>query len=383
MRVIHFPAGGSTNANADDEWVADLEAALHGDALGAAADSWRELRDDVRALAPPIDPGFELRLRERLAQRPPARRARVAARLRPRPSWRPAGAAVAMACTLILVVVLVASWRSSSGGVGTPASAPPKSAVAAPAVTPAVSAGSAGQAIAPTPGGVASTTSGRVQQLAASLSLSTSPESVQATADGVARVTVHDEGFVQSSDVQVRQGAQSEATLLLRLPSARLGAALTALARLAPVRAQSQSLQDITASFDAARRRLADATVERRALLRALAAATTEAKIQALRAQLSQVRGAIARAHSEVQAVSRRASTVEVEVTVMGDAHPASEGLTLHRGLHDAGRVLLVSLTVLMLTAAVLLPLALLLAVLVGGSRIWRRGRRERVLSGP
>jgi hypothetical protein len=69
-----------------------------------------------------------------------------------------------------------------------------------------------------------------------------------------------------------------------------------------------------------------------------------------------------------------------VEVTVVGDARAASEGLTLHRGLHDAGRVLLVTLTVLLIAAAILVPLAILLAALAAGVRAWRRYQRERVL---
>ncbi len=69
-----------------------------------------------------------------------------------------------------------------------------------------------------------------------------------------------------------------------------------------------------------------------------------------------------------------------MEVTVTGDAHSASEGLTLHRGLHDAGRVLVVTLTVLLIAGALLIPLALLIVVLATARRMWLRYRRERVL---
>ncbi len=144
--------------------------------------------------------------------------------------------------------------------------------------------------------------------------------------------------------------------------------------------AESQSLQDITNTYDAARQRLGDATAERRALLRALAGATTEGQIDSLRERLSQSRGAITQARSALQAVSQRASTAEVEVTVLGDAHAASEGLTLHRGLHDAGRVLVVTLAVMLIAAAILLPLALLIVALATARRSWRRYQRERVL---
>jgi len=221
---------------------------------------------------------------------------------------------------------------------------------------------------------------GREQQLAASITLAAVPSAVQATADRVARLAVSDGGFVQNSHVQVQQVGTSEADLTLKLPSAKLNAALAALAELAPVHAESQSLQDITNSYQAARRALADASAERQALLRALAAATTQGQIDSLRAQLSQARAAIAQARSGLQTVSQRASNAEVEVSVTGDGRSAGEGLTLHRGLHDVGRVLIVTLVVLLIAIAVLVPLALLLAALLAARRAWRRYQRERAL---
>lgn len=69
-----------------------------------------------------------------------------------------------------------------------------------------------------------------------------------------------------------------------------------------------------------------------------------------------------------------------MEVSVTGDGHSAGEGLTLRRGLHDVGRVLIVTLVVLLIAIAVLVPLALLLAALFAGRRAWRRYQRERAL---
>jgi hypothetical protein len=219
--------------------------------------------------------------------------------------------------------------------------------------------------------------------VAVSVSLSTTPANVQATSDSVARIAVRDEGFVESSHVQVQQQGPSEATLVLRLPGTRLSAALASIGQLAPVSAESQSLQDITDTYDAARRRLADVTAERQALRRALSAATTERQIVSLRERLSHASSALAQARSALQAVSQRASTAEVEVTIVGNRRASSEGLTLHRGLHDAGRVLVVALIVLLIAAAILLPLALVLAALAVGGRAWRRYQRERVLQAP
>jgi multidrug efflux pump subunit AcrA (membrane-fusion protein) len=194
-------------------------------------------------------------------------------------------------------------------------------------------------------------------------------------------VTASDGGFVQNSQVEVQRSGVSEASLLLRLPSAKLSGALASLGHLAPVRAESQSLQDITGAYDGARRRLADATAERTALLRALSKANTQVQITRLREQLSEVRGAISQARSSLEALSRRASTTEVAVTIYGTRHSASEGLTLHKGLRDVARVLLVVLVVLMIAAAVLVPVVALLAALITGRRWWRRYRRERVLN--
>lgn len=233
------------------------------------------------------------------------------------------------------------------------------------------------------PAGGPAVAPGRVQQLAASVSLSASPGDVQGVSDGVARLAVRDEGYVQQSRVQVQQHGSSEASLTLKLPSARLAAALGAIARLAPVSSESQSLQDITNAYEAARRRLADARAERQALLRALAGASTEGQIDSLRERLSQARSAVTQDQSALQAVSQRASTAEVEVTVLANAgasSSASEGLTLRRGLHDALRVLTVALIAMLIAAAVIVPVALLIAALAVARRVWRRYQRERAL---
>jgi hypothetical protein len=398
MRIIPFPGNG--HAVSEPALQAEVEAALSGESEGAVADSWRELRGDVRALAPPMAPEFEQRLKAELEERMARRRARTVAppgRLRALAGSR-AAVAVGMAVAVVAAVVIAgAPWRpgappvapranaaraagtsAASGGVSSAATA--RSAKAA--ISPTVAESAPATGTTQTPAG-ASSAAGRVQQLAASITLGTTPENVQAAADGVARVTQRDEGFVQSSHVQVQQQGASEATLTLRLPSSRLGAALASIGRLAPVRAQSQSLQDITDSYNAARQRLTDAIAERQALLHALSGASTEGQIASLRERLSQARGAIDRARSALQAVSQRASTAEVEVTVLGDARPQSGGLTLDRGLHDAGRVLLSALVVLMIGAAILVPLALAIAALVAGRRAWRRFQRERVLDTP
>jgi hypothetical protein len=431
VRLVPYP-GGEAPAP-DERLVAELESALTDGAAGPEADSWRELRTDVRALAPAMSPELERRLHAELARNrrggpagastgvtsavpssrvagdqaeavaepapdvePAARRRRGAPSRwvgRLRASGRPAllGAG-AVLVTVVVSLVVVVSQRH-----GTPVHSAPApfgavirsgpAAVNAPrAASPNVGAASApthstqALGVPQAAGGGAVSTPARVQQLAASITLGTTAGEVQSTADGVSRLAASVEGFVESSRVQVQQQGPSEATLRLRVPASRLAAALASIGRLAQVRAENQSLQDITDEYDSARRRLADANAERQALLRALAAATTEGQIASLHERLSQASRAIAQDRSALAAISRRASTAEVEVSVLGDAHASAEGLTLDRGLHDAGRVLLVALVVLLIAAAALVPLGLLLAVLAGAGRAWRRNRRERAL---
>jgi Domain of unknown function (DUF4349) len=392
MRIVHFP--GHDGTSAEEDWVTELESALSGGGEGAAAEAWRELREDVRALAPPMAADFERELRERIAERGAQARPRRG-RLR-RPARPAVGAIAAAFSALVVALVIVGPWRTTApterANEGVPDEArvvPGVGATAATKSAPASAAGSANPSSgtsAPTaeaPGaalGGPAAAPGRVQQLGASLTLAVTPGGVQPTADRVARLAVRDGGFVQSSRVQVQQGGTGEANIMLRLQSEKLSAALASLERIAPVRDESQSLQDITDSYDAARRRLADVTAERQALLHTLSLASTQGQIDSLRERLSQARAAITSAHSALEALSRRASTAEVEVSVVGDTRAGSEGLTLHRGLHDAARVLTVTLVVLLIAAAVLVPLTLALVALLLATHAWRRHRREHAL---
>ncbi len=424
MRIIPFPQPGGASG---EPTPTEIEAALHGDAVGESAERWRDLRADVRALAPPPDPQLERRLRERIEARAPARPTRRGALRRPRAAatrirgrlaggWqRPAlvaGVGVSVLAA-IATLALVGPWNAA------PTEKPVSALLARPDSGPAIkSAGeSAAQAARPRQGdlkglahasgkhsgeqsqsvapataeasGAAGTTASaqaaapaRVQQRAASLTLAAKPEAVQSVSDRVAQLTVREGGFVQSSQVNLESGTGGEANLHLSLPSARLSAALASLARLAPTRAESQSLQDITDEYDAAQRKLGDAVAERQALLRALSRASTQGQIESLRARLSLAGGAIARARQAFQSVSSRGSDSAVEVTVLGDSHAASGGgLGVSRGLHDAGDVLRVLLAVLLIALAVLVPLAALLTLLALGWRAGRRRLRERALA--
>jgi hypothetical protein len=393
MRIVPFPTRNETDPEQD--WLAELDAALSGQSTGAVAESWRELRADVRATAPPMTAEFRRELGERIAQRstPLSYRERARRRLGRLPRRLahpgragPAGAAAIVLAGVLALMFVAGPWRSGrsefsmhSALLESPASAPGAASGGAVSAHKGDAEALVAVQLAAPPAGPAQP-SVRVQQLAASISLAASAKDIQATADRVSQLAVSDGGYVQSSHVQVQRGGTNEASLTLQLPSAKLSSGLASLGALAPVRSESQSLQDITDEYSAARRRVADADAERQALLRALSAATTEGQIDSLRERLSANRSTIAQARSTVQALSRRAGTAEVAVTILADARSGSEGLTFHRGLHDAGRVLTVAAVVLLIALAVLVPLALLLAAMLGGRSVWRRRRRERAL---
>ena len=343
------------------------------------------LREDVRSLASPIDPDFQDRLRARFAGAVSADTKVVREARRRRLAWgrlrdpRLAGGLIASLAVVVVAIVIAGPFshgshpeltrqpdaQGTSGSSAASGADQSKFNEASPVPSSAAAA----------PAGV----SGRVQELGASISLASTPSQIQLVADRVSRLTVSDGGYVQRSHVEVA-GKVSEATLELSVPSAKLTTILTALGRLAPVSAESRSLQDITGAYAAAKRRLTDVISERAALLRALAHASTQAEIESLRRRLSLVGGAIGRAQTGLAGLSRRASNSSVEVTVLADGHAAGEGLTLHRGLHDAGQVLTVALICLLIGLAGLVPALLILAVVVSVLRRGRRVMRERAL---
>jgi hypothetical protein len=219
---------------------------------------------------------------------------------------------------------------------------------------------------------------------AARLELTAEPTEVQEVADGVVRETQAIGGYVQRSQVATREDGGG-ATFVLRVPSARLDDALARLSKLAHVRALTQDATDITASFVSAEERLSDARAERRALLRALAGATTDGQIASLRARIGANRSEIARDKGALDALRRRADLATVEVAVEGTATPRADGAgtwTPRDALHDAGRVLEVVAGVLLVGLAVLVPLAVLAGAGALAARLLRRRRRETALDG-
>jgi hypothetical protein len=211
----------------------------------------------------------------------------------------------------------------------------------------------------------------------ASVELSVRRGRFDETVDDVRTLVAGFGGFVASSSVTSSSGGD----LQLRVPSSRLDLTIQRLSKLAKVRGLSRNTRDITVAVVSARDRLNDARAERKSLLRQLANATTINETKSLRARLRIVSREIAAARNALARVNNRANFSNVSVTLVTTRGSSGGGVwTPSDAFHDALRVLEVIAGVLLIAAAVALPL--LLAWLLGwlARRGVTRRRRERAL---
>ena len=213
---------------------------------------------------------------------------------------------------------------------------------------------------------------------AAQITLSTEDDEVPTVADGVIDVSDRYGGIVVSSSVTQSGEETSVARIELALPADKLPDALADLSSLADVSARSETTLDITEPFVSARERLSDARAELDALLTQLAEADTPRETRSIRSRMEIVRGEIAAARSELENISRRARFAQVSVTVNGGG--GSGGWSLGDAADDALDVLRTAAGVALVSAAVLLPLMILVAIAWLVARGAARRRRERAL---
>jgi hypothetical protein len=352
-----------------------LEAALAGDP--SAEPELAALVRDVRAQAPAMQPGVRARLDERVAEgfaRAPKRRSQRRRSLVP--------ALGVSACVLAAIVALVVAGGGGDGGSN--GSAGSRTGVAESATAQRDSAGAGSGASSTSAAAPVTPQAAPSRRVERTTRLELTTTDVQGAADGVVRATQASGGFVQSSQVATGDGNGS-ASFVLRVPTSRLDDAIARLSKLGHVRALQQSAQDITGAYNGASARLTEAKATRRALLGALAKATTTEEISSLRARIADNRRDIERYQTQFNALRQRANLATVDVELTGRPHksqPTPGGGSWSPGdaARDAVRVLEVSAGVALVGLAVLLPLALLgiAAGLAAGA--YRRRRREAAL---
>lgn len=219
----------------------------------------------------------------------------------------------------------------------------------------------------------------------ASITLATEPPEVPEVAAGVLRVVAGHSGIVLSSST--RGGAEGEAgaDFNLKIPSSNLSQALAELSDLAVVRDRRESTLDITAPTVSTADRLREARAEVRGLLKQMAEATSDSEREAIQVDLRPAQRRVAELRAQLDRLGRRASYADVRVSIVtgeAGALPEEDEWTLAQAADDALRILTVVVGILIVAAAILVPIALIALLTWAARRAWIRRARERALSG-
>jgi hypothetical protein len=378
--------------------LAAIDATLEGDPVDPEHAELAELALILRADRPAPAREAAEAIDERVAKR----RARLPLqrRLRPRRSWLAAPVAGLAAVALVVAIVSIGGDGGSNSGVSSAAASSATSSAAASAPAGAAASGAGASTSAPSRAATPAegnrkqapvpspSPSGKRQVVqSAQLSLSAAPSRIDDVAQQVFDVVDAENGIVVSSHVTSTGGPDGGARFALSVPVGNLQRTVSELSQLrgAHVVSRSDDTNDITGQVGGAGRRLAEARALRRSLLRQLAAATTTEAIASLRAQLRDADAMIGRDSASLTGLHRSVANSSLTVTIQAASVPVpvashGGGFTLHRAVHDAGRVLVVVAGVALIALAVLVPLGLMVALVGWVGLVLRRRRREAML---
>jgi hypothetical protein len=399
-----------------------IDATLAGDPVDPAFAEIAELALLVRAERPAVRPGFAAELDERAARRfAPASSSGATSGLRARARSRlwPAAGALATALTAAIVAVVVLSSGHASrprpldGLVKAPqnvaasttatsttatsssaASAPaagaltPNAAAAPAATTPSAKTASppATATFGPAASSVQPHQNGRKTVQSAQLALTVAPARIDAVAQEAFDAIGTENGIVEHSNVT--SGTGGYADIQLSVPNANLGETMTRLSslRFATVSQRTDISQDVNDQYVNDVRALRDARALRTSLLKQLAAAVTQQQIDSLNARIHDAEATIAGDERTLDSLNKKVNLSQIDLTINSGPVPvplgtsSGGGFTLHRAVHDAGRVLVVVAGVALIALAVLVPLALLVALAAWIAATLRRRGREQAL---
>ena len=226
---------------------------------------------------------------------------------------------------------------------------------------------------------------GGKQIQSAQIGLTTPNAHVDQVSKEVFDVVGVEHGTVQSSHITAataRSGGGA-AYFTLSFPTSNLQAAMTQLSRLryAAVSSRTDASQNVGGQYAGDHRRLVDAQALRTSLLKELQTAYTPTAIDSIKAQLRLAERQIASWQATLHSLQHQIGNSDVSVQINSGGLPfvpvaRSGGFTIHRALHDAGRVLVVSAGVALITLAVLVPVGLVAALLMW-LWVWLRQRRR------
>jgi hypothetical protein len=189
-------------------------------------------------------------------------------------------------------------------------------------------------------------------------------------------VTDRNHGIVLSSQVS-EEGSNGGALFDLRVPATSVDVVLDQLSDLAHVSARTQNATDVTGTFVSSRNQLQRAR-RQVATLEGRLKSATGADAELIKSRLRSARVRVLAERRELNATAGRVRMSSLSVTITPDGQ--STGSTLDDALHTAGRVLVVSAGVALVSLAVLVPLSLLATALWLAGRAALRRSRERAL---
>jgi hypothetical protein len=359
------------------------------------------LVDSVRAGAPQMDRDFAARLDATIAERLAGSRARRMRRPRPSPR-RLAFAGGGLVAAAVAVTIVISSGLLNGGSVGVsnfsppprtsvPRLATPGASAHARALAPSGATATFGVTASPAPAGagassnsaaaLAPSAQARLVQRGSTLTIATSPATMQGVANQIVAATEQQGGVVESSNVEI-QGSASYASFSLAVPSGRLGALIARLSGLASVRGLTQSTHDITDGYNQETARLADSVAERAALLKQLAVAATAADATSIQHQIDALGHRIAAEHRSIDRLLNESHTATLQVNVVpgpSTKHSAAVG-PLSRAFHKALHALEEILAIALIALAIVLPFALCALALWWAAASLRQRARERAM---
>ena len=212
----------------------------------------------------------------------------------------------------------------------------------------------------------------------AQMTLAAPADEVQDVTNEAITVVESNRGIVESSQTSGTED-QARATLQLVIPTRTLDITLDQLSDLADVKSLSEGTVDITRPFVDAKDELAGLRAERVALINQIQAADTEEELDQLRARLDALLNTIAQAEADFDNIQRRAALSTVTLQITSEGADESDW-SFDEAIDDAGRVLEVGAGIALIAGAVLLPLALVGAIIYFVMSAARNRARERAL---
>jgi hypothetical protein len=216
------------------------------------------------------------------------------------------------------------------------------------------------------------------------LTLAAPADEFQSVGDRILRITDSHDGFVLRS--QISTGDNPSGDFQLRIPADQLQATLRDLSALGDVEARNDMGQDVTREYVSVTDQLAATRAERRALLRRLATATDDGRIQQLRDRLDANSRELARLRAQVRDLRERTNYAAVSVTLTekegsgDDNGGAIGGSGTDDALDDSLGLLIGSFNWLLRALGVLIPVGIVGGAAWWAARTFRRRRREAVL---